>query len=215
MVSKGTSLKRKHKDLFQGGNDNSEHYSTWVEEFSPTNVVFLFNHTSVRKGDLLNICFLIIWPLSKGSHYCQLLAEELAIHKKKVSEVQVWIQTATNKQNKECFLILSGPPGVGKTATVKALSKSLDIELFTWSNKHQENAKNTYDGLFCFGDQIATRETQAQSFSRFLLQSSKYFLYSNGKRIILIEEFPNAFIRDPTLLHCILRYLTVKLLPCP
>ncbi|XP_042910369.1 uncharacterized protein [Parasteatoda tepidariorum] len=180
MVSKGTSLKRKHKDLFQGGNDNSEHYSTWVEEFSPTNVVFLFNHTSVRKGDLLNICFLIIWPLSKGSHYCQLLAEELAIHKKKVSEVQVWIQTATNKQNKECFLILSGPPGVGKTATVKALSKSLDIELFTWSNKHQENAKNTYDGLFCFGDQIATRETQAQSFSRFLLQSSKYFLYSNG-----------------------------------
>ncbi|XP_042910373.1 uncharacterized protein [Parasteatoda tepidariorum] len=151
MVSKGTSLKRKHKDLFQGGNDNSEHYSTWVEEFSPTNVVFLFNHTSVRKGDLLNICFLIIWPLSKGSHYCQLLAEELAIHKKKVSEVQVWIQTATNKQNKECFLILSGPPGVGKTATVKALSKSLDIELFTWSNKHQENAKNTYDGVSkCF-----------------------------------------------------------------
>nr|XP_042911018.1 cell cycle checkpoint protein RAD17-like isoform X2 [Parasteatoda tepidariorum] len=66
--------------------------------------------------------------------------------------------------------------------------------------------KTCEPSLFCFGDQITTRETQAQFFSRFLLQSSKYFLYSNGKRIMLIEEFPNAFIRDPTLLHCILSF---------
>ncbi|KFM61658.1 Cell cycle checkpoint protein RAD17, partial [Stegodyphus mimosarum] len=47
-------------------------------------------------------------------------------------------------------------------------------------------------------------ESQALVFSHFLLRSTKYSLF-NSKRVILVEEFPNALLRDPSSFHNIIK----------
>ncbi|CAL1269859.1 unnamed protein product [Larinioides sclopetarius] len=148
--------------------------------------------------------------------FSPLTIQDLAVHKKKITEVQSWFQNffSPSGQGKiSPILILTGPPGVGKTATVKALCRSLNMELFIWSNTHQEKQWKSRDEEFIrTKEDFVEGETQTVAFSRFLLHSSKYSLFSNFKRVILVEEFPNALIRNPEEFHSIMRkfYLNGK-----
>ncbi|KAF8773629.1 Cell cycle checkpoint protein RAD17 like protein [Argiope bruennichi] len=148
--------------------------------------------------------------------FAPLTIQDLAVHKKKISEVQSWFQNffSFSGQGKiSPILLLTGPPGVGKTATVKAVCQSLNAELFIWSNTHQEKQWRSRDEEFIkIKDDFMEGETQTASFNRFLLHSAKYSLYSNCKRVILVEEFPNALIRNPGEFHLIMKkfYLNGK-----
>ena len=57
---------------------------------------------------------------------------DLAVHPKKIEEVRSWLFNAVNKKcgsniATNSMLLLTGPPGCGKTATIDVLSSSLDV----------------------------------------------------------------------------------------
>ena len=52
--------------------------------------------------------------------------EELAVHKKKVADVRSWLENAFRSRDRRRLLILRGPSGVGKTATMSTLARAMD-----------------------------------------------------------------------------------------
>ncbi|KAL8842707.1 MAG: hypothetical protein Q9170_000363 [Blastenia crenularia] len=139
--------------------------------------------------------------------------EELAVHKKKVSDVKEWLE---NK-----LLILKGASGVGKTATISALARNLELDVLEWKNPTVSD--------FASENYLST----SSQFEDFLGRSSKFAtLHITGTEnaegshdpsapaqgaaksrntIILVEEFPNITTSNTIVLQqfriSILRYL--------
>lgn len=134
---------------------------------------------------------------------------ELAVHKKKIEEVEKWLTEHLNT-TKGGVLLVTGPSGCGKTATVQVLCKELGARLQEWRNPvlmeqscQQDWQLNGLSGL---------PGSQVQQFQDFLLRANKYScLQMSGdtaapqKKTILVEEFPNQLYRQPDSLHDILR----------
>ncbi|XP_068617183.1 cell cycle checkpoint protein RAD17 [Brachionichthys hirsutus] len=144
---------------------------------------------------------------------------ELAVHKKKIEEVENWIRVHSNTL-KGGILLLTGPSGCGKTTTVQILSEELGLRVQQWTNPiNQEPHFSSQDGGwmdngFCCSSQIS-------QFRDFLLRAYKYNclkMVGDGataeKKFILVEDFPNQFYRQPGSLHDILRRF-VKSCRCP
>lgn len=142
---------------------------------------------------------------------------ELAVHKKKIEEVEKWItdHIATSKGS---ILLVTGPSGCGKTATIQVLSKELGVSVQEWTNPvsleqssmQQEWQLNSFSGC-----------SQLQQFQDFLLRANKYSCLqmsgdrpATNRKLILVEEFPNQFYRQPSGLHDTLRRF-VKTGRCP
>lgn len=144
---------------------------------------------------------------------------ELAVHKKKIEEVENWIRAHANSP-KGGILLLTGPSGCGKTATVQVLSRELGLRIQEWTNptnlepysssSQQEFRMNG----FSYSSQLA-------QFQEFLLRANKYNCLNMAgdggtthRKLILVEEFPNQFYRQPGSLHENLRRF-VKTSRCP
>lgn len=56
--------------------------------------------------------------------------EDLAVHNKKIQEVEDWLKNAM--RNSSDVLLLSGPVGCGKTATIQTLATKLGIKITEW-----------------------------------------------------------------------------------
>ncbi|XP_068506174.1 cell cycle checkpoint protein RAD17 isoform X11 [Syngnathus scovelli] len=133
---------------------------------------------------------------------------DLAVHKKKVEEVENWLKLHT-EPSQGGLLLLRGPSGCGKTATINVLSRELGFRIQEWINP---------PNLVWCSQQVLDRTTvlsstsQSAQFQEFLLRSNKYNCLkmvgdtsSTGRSLILVEEFPNQFYRNPSGLHDILR----------
>ncbi|XDV20972.1 hypothetical protein PO909_026171 [Leuciscus waleckii] len=152
---------------------------------------------------------------------------ELAVHKKKVEEVESWLRVHLDKSKKGgAILLLTGPSGCGKTATVQVLAKDLGFHIQEWSNPSTTSQYKMED-LFTQSFDPDSRfnsfhgSSQTGLFQEFLLRANKYNrLQMSGekltedRKIILIEEFPNQFYRQPVCLHDILRQF-IKTSRCP
>ncbi|XP_053156649.1 LOW QUALITY PROTEIN: cell cycle checkpoint protein RAD17 [Hemicordylus capensis] len=143
---------------------------------------------------------------------------ELAIHKKKIEEVETWFKTQVwQRQPKQggSILLLTGPPGCGKSTTMEILSKDLGIQVQEWINPISLDFKKDdfQDALSHEKDfQILPYQSQITLFQEFLLRANKYTKLQmvgesmeTDKRLILVEDIPNHFYRDPSSLHEILR----------
>ncbi|XP_063309794.1 cell cycle checkpoint protein RAD17 [Pelobates fuscus] len=143
---------------------------------------------------------------------------DLAVHKKKVEEVESWLNVHIDQKPPKqggSLLLLTGPSGCGKTATIQVLSKEMGIEIQEWINPvMQEFRRDEKPEVFDreFGFQTFTSQSQSTLFQDFLLRANKYNKLqmvgeSSGrdKKIIIVDDMPNQFYRDPTSLHDILR----------
>lgn len=100
------------------------------------------------------------------------------------------------------ILVLRGPAGAGKTATVMALAKSMDIDIVEWKNpndthfssgEHLSMSAQFEDflqrsgkfGSLDFSDRVPDRKLASAS--------EKSMSELNRKKIILVEEFPHTF----------------------
>lgn len=118
--------------------------------------------------------------------------DELAIHKKKVADVQKWLTDVLSGLDDRRLLILKGPAGTGKSATVSLLSQTLDVPTIPWNNPTAAEFGST--------------SSIAAQFSDFLNRSGQYGSLdfdgpikvesTSGKRILVVKEFPTNMTRS-------------------
>jgi len=129
--------------------------------------------------------------------------EDLAVNQKKVEEVRWWLE---NVEQSCGILILSGPSGAGKTATILSLAKTLGIVIEEWLNPiEQVNYGDTKglleeDGNFVPYDTVSYRSKTKQF--KDWLRGAKYSPLSSGvgggkcSKLILIEDLPNHKVEE-------------------
>ncbi|KAI0109508.1 Rad17 cell cycle checkpoint protein-domain-containing protein [Nemania sp. FL0031] len=129
--------------------------------------------------------------------------EELAVHKKKVTDVRRWLEDVMAGRMRQRLLILKGAAGTGKTTTLRLLAKEMRCEILEWRNPTTS-----------FGGPQGFQSASAQ-FEEFMGRGGKFSQLDIGledsastnsgiddgkRKIMLIEEFPNTFARSSTAL---------------
>ncbi|KAJ8567637.1 hypothetical protein K7X08_019845 [Anisodus acutangulus] len=119
--------------------------------------------------------------------------EELAVHKKKVEEVKTWfeerLKAAMDNNN---VLLVAGPSGVGKTATIHAIASHLGATIWEWTTPTptvwSEHLHNSNSGL--------QYKSKLDEFEGFVERARKYGLTSPSLKgshasvILLIDDLP-------------------------
>ncbi|KAN0063243.1 RFC checkpoint protein Rad17 [Thecaphora frezii] len=101
-------------------------------------------------------------------------AADLAVHKNKVQAVRRWLtESLSGKPGLAKYrrlLVLTGPAGSGKTATLRALSAAteLDFELLEWNSQTSLSLSSLSSEPYSLGSSLAER------FSDFLARSGRY-----------------------------------------
>lgn len=88
-----------------------------------------------------------------------LAVEQLAVAKKKVQEIKDWLQTQLNPSLKSTngrsrLLLLTGPPGCGKSTAVQLLAKEAELDLCEWqpaAATSWEECEHTRRGMLPLG----------------------------------------------------------------
>lgn len=140
--------------------------------------------------------------------------DELAVHKRKVMDVRRWLEEVFAGRVRQRLLVLKGPAGSGKTTTVRLLARDMRCEVLEWRNPANS-----------FGVAATAYRSAASQFEEFLGRGGKFGQLDvevedgattpppptasasalNGlstatseRRLILVEEFPNTFMRSST-----------------
>ncbi|XP_061624262.1 cell cycle checkpoint protein RAD17 isoform X3 [Phyllopteryx taeniolatus] len=181
-----------------------------------------------RKGETVSSGPCAMYPQKHSGHeeqdepwvdrYTPCSKDDLAVHKKKTEEVESWLRVHTDTRQGG-LLLLTGPPGCGKTAAVQVLSSELGLRIHEWTNPPNLDSYtiSKHDRMTNSLSSIS----QSAQFQEFLLRANKYNclkMVGDGRptliKLIMVEEFPNQFYRKPSDLHDILRYF-VKTSRCP
>ncbi|XP_022814003.1 cell cycle checkpoint protein RAD17 isoform X4 [Spodoptera litura] len=118
--------------------------------------------------------------------------EDLAVHNKKVQEVEDWIKTVSSNNNSD-MLLMTGPVGCGKTITLQVLSKKYGVRITEWITPVDIDIPSE-NGEYEF------KQRQSVRFLDFLLSAANFtsLLDGNSKKLVLVEDFPNTFMRTPS-----------------
>ncbi|KAK4103105.1 hypothetical protein N658DRAFT_421837 [Parathielavia hyrcaniae] len=138
--------------------------------------------------------------------------DELAVHKRKVQDVRRWLDEVLAGRMRQRLLVLKGPAGSGKTTTLRLLAREMRCEVLEWRNPASS-----------FGVLGQGYQSAASQFEEFLGRGGKFGqldVESDGatpppmgpppppppppsgksqgaeRRLILVEEFPNTFMRS-------------------
>lgn len=139
--------------------------------------------------------------------------EDLAVHPRKLEELNGVLKNLMQNRNNENFCLLSGPTGCGKTASLRVLCKSLNVKIIEWITPLDLNTP--YDDINReFGRMY---QSQIEIFESFLTRASRYsnvlqLNQSIGNRIILVKDFPNIFMYNPSSFHGVMEKMIYQCL---
>ena len=143
--------------------------------------------------------------------YAPTTLEELAVHKKKVSDVAEWFKGVFAGQNKKCLLVLKGPAGSGKTAAVSCLAKAIHFEVNEWKNPATSDfTSNDYVSVLSHFEDYIGRTGQfgcldlvpaEHSIDEKKIDPLAVPVQPSSREAVLIEEFPNTFMRADSALR--------------
>ena len=159
--------------------------------------------------------------------YCPLSLDELAVHKKKVSDVTQWLKGVFAGQDRKRLLVMKGPAGSAKTTMLLLLAKALKFDLTEWKNPSVSDfTSGDYVSVLAqFEDFIGRSgrfgtlefgpvDGDARKENAYANANANAGAQSSGREAILIEEFPNTFMRSTSALHAfrstIRQYLAVN-----
>ena len=165
---------------------------------------------------------------------------DLAVHPKKVEEVKTWLLNSSgiNGTNNSSLygvnnniLLLTGPPGCGKTATVQVLSRELKFSIQEWTNplssiEFQKTDDEFSDKVmrdFIPKDDTVRYESQVKAFDNFMNRANRYDIlpglelqqikqhfdakesHRKHGKVVVIEELPAFAYKDINQFHSILK----------
>ncbi|KAI3699348.1 hypothetical protein L2E82_43601 [Cichorium intybus] len=139
---------------------------------------------------------------------------DLSVHKKKVEEVKLWLEERINikkdnHSNHNHVLVITGQPGVGKSATIQAIASHLGATVYEWNTPTptiwQEHIHTTNAGLRYM--------SKLDEFENFVEKIRKYGLIPSSPTtktqkkpfVILIDDLPvtNGKISFARLQRCL------------
>lgn len=125
---------------------------------------------------------------------------DLAIHPKKIEELEEWIEESGEYENS--ILLLTGPAGSGKTTTIKLIAKNMGFDVIEWitpMDVEWSELGDSENGTFS--------ENQVDKFRDFLFRASRYssLLEKDTKKLIIVEDLPNTFFKQTEKFEEVLR----------
>lgn len=126
---------------------------------------------------------------------------DLAVHPKKIEELQQWLKQcdANRVRIPGPILLITGPSGSGKTSSLTLIAKQCGYAINEWITPVDvELQRHNKTDAFRDDDANAYSETQSDQFTQFLFRASRYssVFESSAKRLVLVEDFPNLFLKD-------------------
>ncbi|KKY37052.1 putative cell cycle checkpoint protein rad17 [Diaporthe ampelina] len=127
--------------------------------------------------------------------------DELVVHKKKVADVRKWLDDVLSGRMRQRLLVLKGSAGTGKTTTIQLLAKELGFEILEWRNptgsagttQGYQSASAQFEEFMGRGGKFGQLDLDDDNSAPSTVQGSQEV---DQKRVILIEEFPNTFMRS-------------------
>lgn len=133
--------------------------------------------------------------------------DELVVHKRKVADVRRWLDDVLHGRMRQRLLILKGSAGTGKTITMQLLAKDMGFEIAEWRNPAgppgsvpgTQSASAQFEEFMGRGRKFGQLDleedgsTQATDQTKSTSQASQD---GDRHRVMLIEEFPNTFMRS-------------------
>ncbi|KAI9509328.1 Rad17-domain-containing protein [Russula earlei] len=113
--------------------------------------------------------------------------QDLAVHKRKVDDVHRWLVEAFSGKGRSSkhrrLLVLTGPAGSAKTATLHVLAREMDFEIVEYKNVV------TTTQYSAFADERSTSD----AFANFLTRAGAYtsVFTSTRRKLVLVEDLPN------------------------
>lgn len=147
---------------------------------------------------------------------------ELAVHKRKVSDVHQWLEMAFNGRRQK-VLVLKGAAGTGKTTTMKLLGDEMKFTISEWRNPSGTvfASENSVSAAQQFEDFVA-RSGRSGGLQFGTSDDREFHMdddtgQSDEQKLLLVEEFPNTFSRASSTLQsfrsALLQYLASPQLP--
>lgn len=134
--------------------------------------------------------------------------EELAVHKRKVGDVRKWLEEVIAGRMRQRLLVLKGAAGAGKTTTLKLLAEDMRCEVLEWRNpassygdpRGWQSASSQFEEFLGRGGKFGQLDLEGGDSPPPAPAPTTSSIPKQGRRLILIEEFPNTFMRSSTAL---------------